>query len=311
MHSVERAKEMARAIEKKLAELGVSGHISDISIGPYIITFYYKAGKGQRIRQIASLEDDLSALFSIDVRAVIERGLRLEVPRVPPLDIPLKDINPTSGILIGLDREGLPYTLDLDKVPHLLIGGTTGAGKSNLIHVLIRGLKGKARLFGIDFKRVELGMYKESFKVAVEENEVKELLSMLLSEMDSRYKRMEEMGVNNYRHLSLLPWICIIDEYAELKFLFKEAEKTIIRIAQLGRASGIHLIVSTQRPDSRIISPIIKANFPFRIVFRLAGAGDEKVMDCKGARRLIPPGDALANLKGEWERIHVPYFNNC
>ena len=102
-----------------------------------------------------------------------------------------------------------------------------------------------------------------------------------------------------------------IQDISNKTFALKEREKAVIRIAQLGRASGIHLIVSTQRPDTRIISPIIKANFPFRIVLRLAGAGDEKVMDCKGARRLIPPGDALANLKGDWERIHVPYFDNC
>ena len=89
-----------------------------------------------------------------------------------------------------------------------------------------------------------------------------------------------------------------IQDILNKTFSLKEAEKAVIRIAQFGGASGIHLIVSTQRPGSRIISPIIKANFPFRIVLRLADAGDEKVMDCKGTRRLIPPGDALANLKG-------------
>jgi S-DNA-T family DNA segregation ATPase FtsK/SpoIIIE len=350
-------KECARAIEQKCSEFGVSGHITQINPGPVVTTFEFKPEAGIKYSRITGLADDLCLALRAE-SILIERipgksTVGIEVPNARRETIALRDViespefsqSPSKLCLpLGKDLIGRIRAADLTQMPHLLIAGSTGTGKSVFINSLLLGMLYKAtpeemKLVLIDPKRLELGLYADIphlFTPVVTDAKVAaNVLRNATREMERRLKLLAQRGVRNIEQynrtfekekgqsLSLfdgppeedhrpLPYlVIIIDELADLMMVDTNGvEESITRLAQMARAVGIHLILATQRPSVDVITGLIKANFPARISFRVASKVDSRtILDTNGSESLLGKGDSLYLPAGSsrLHRVHGPY----
>jgi S-DNA-T family DNA segregation ATPase FtsK/SpoIIIE len=350
-------KECARAIEQKCAEFDVAGHITQINPGPVVTTFELKPEAGIKYSRITGLGDDLCLALKAE-SILIERipgksTVGIEVPNVYRETIALRDIvespefshSPSKLTLpFGKDLIGRIRAGDLTQMPHLLIAGSTGTGKSVFINSLLMGMLYKAtpdelKLVLIDPKQLELGLYADIphlFTPVVTDPKVAaNVMRNATREMERRLKLLAQRGVRNIEQynrtfekgqsLSLfdnveeeehkpLPYLVIvIDELADLMMVDTNGvEESITRLAQMARAVGIHLILATQRPSVDVITGLIKANFPARISFRVASKVDSRtILDANGSESLLGKGDMLYLPAGSsrLHRIHGPYVH--
>lgn len=332
----ENDRQRARVIEETLRSFGAPAHVVDIRRGPTITMFgvepdfiQSRSGKTRvRVSKITSLADDLAlalAAARIRIQAPVPgKGyIGIEVPNRQVALVSLREVLLSSAydnlksplkMALGKDVAGKAVAADLTAMPHLLIAGTTGAGKSVCINDILAGFlltmtPDELRLVLVDPKRVELTGYNGIphllSPVIVDAEHVVGALEWMMREMDSRYRKFSETGTRNIADYNThcektaqkkLPYlVVVIDELADLMMLAPdETERTITRLAQLARATGIHLIIATQRPSTDILTGLIKANFPARIAFAVASSVDSRViLDHPGAERLLGRGDML------------------
>lgn len=234
----------------------------------------------------------------------------------------INNIIDTPGQLaFGINPAGQYIQYNLFKMPHLLIAGATGSGKSVFLHTVILGLAARndcvVRL--IDLKRVELSIYNGlnfvDGEAATDAATAERVLLHEVAEMQERYRLMEKYGCRNYKDLpaghKLAARVIIIDELADLMLnrdTRKSVENSIVRIAQLGRAAGVHLVLATQRPSTDVITGLIKANIPCKLAFMTSSAIDSRVIGIKGAEQLAGRGDALLSIAGQNELIRLQGF---
>ena len=333
----EEVREKSHIIEGTLAQFGLPVEVAEVRIGPTVTQFGVRpgmversgsGGRKVRVSQISTLADDLAL-------ALAAPRLRVEAPvpghsivgiEVPNSKIQLvgvrevmeteefEALNSPLAFALGLDVAGDPVVADLARMPHLLIAGTTGSGKSVCIKALTTCLiynntPDELRLVMIDPKMVELVRFNRLphlfGRVEVDLERVVRVLRWVAWEMDARYKRFAAVTARNledYNHLMqqegepTLPRIVVlVDELADLMMLAPdEVERTICRIAQMARATGIHLVVATQRPSTDVVTGLIKANFPARISFATVSQVDSRViLDMQGAETLLGHGDML------------------
>ena len=347
----------ARRLEKKLADFGVKGEVVEILPGPVITMYELKPAPGVKISKVAGLSDDLAlALRAPSVRIVAplpgKAAIGIEIPNNKRNHVYLKEILSTQifensknklNIAFGKDITGMPVLTDLTKMPHLLVAGATGTGKSVCLNVIINSLLFKVspeivRFIIIDPKRIELSVYKDIphllHPVVIQPKEATRVLKWAVEEMERRYMLLSEMGVRNIETYNRkimkekrpkdsddpenvkesLPFIVlIIDELADLMMVSsKEVEESITRLAQMARAAGIHLIIATQRPSVDVLTGIIKANFPTRVSFQVSSKIDSRtILDTIGAENLLGEGDMLFMPPGvgKLTRIHGAYIS--
>jgi DNA segregation ATPase FtsK/SpoIIIE-like protein len=327
----------AKIIEETLVSFGAPGRVVEINTGPVITQFGVEPdyqtssrGKKQRVKvsAIAALDKDLQLALgarSIRVEAPVPgKGyVGIEVPNEEPTLVSLRDVIDSPGfakhksplaIALGQNVAGAPISADLTNMPHLLIAGTTGSGKSVCVNSIItsiisRHTPDEVKFIMVDPKRVELTGYNGIphlvSDVVTDLERIVGVLKWVTREMDARYKKFSEAGARNIedfnRHRNPdtenpMPYmVVIIDELADLMMLApEETERTITRIAALARATGIHLVIATQRPSVDVVTGLIKANFPARIAFAVASGTDSRViLDQPGAERLLGKGDML------------------
>ena len=327
----------AESLQSTLLEFGRSARVVGWIAGPTVTTFKLQPGEGERVSKISSLEDDIAlslAAQSVRIFAPIPGTslVGIEIPNRKRQNVNLGDVLPyVKGgpleLAIGRDAEGTPVVADLAKMPHLLIAGTTGSGKSVMINsiittLLMRALPEDVRLIMVDPKRVELAGYNGLphlyVPVVTEPKQAASALQWAVSEMERRLKVFERLNVRKistynekqaageFEHFDNPPQkmpylVIIIDELSDLMMVAgKDVEASIVRIAQLGRAAGIHLIVATQRPSSNVVTGLIKANITNRIAFNVATGIDSRVIiDQMGAEKLTGLGDMLFS-KVDW-----------
>ncbi len=314
-------------IEKTLESFGIKAEVVEVNKAPAVTQYALKIALGTKVSKITSLSSDLAMALAAPTGQV-----RIEAP-IPGRDLVGVEI-PNRGlefvtlkhmlqsdsfgklksklaVALGLDVGGQPIIADIARMPHVLVAGTTGSGKSVLINawissLLFRTTPQEVRLILVDPKRVELTGYNGIphllTPVIVEPDKILSALRWAMTEMDRRYKQFVDVGVRNidgYNELSgfqSMPFIVIfIDELADLMaFAPVEVEDTICRLAQMARATGIHLVVSTQRPSVDVITGLIKANIPCRIAFNVAAMVDSRViLDMPGAEKMLGRGDML------------------
>lgn len=330
-------RDRGRLIEETLASFGAPAKVVEINRGPTITQFgvepdFVEGRAGRRVKvkvsKINSLADDLAlalAAPSIRIEAPVPgKGfVGIEVPNPEISLVALRDVMESeafgaldSNLRIGLGRDvsGRPVAADLTSMPHLLIAGTTGSGKSVCINsivacLLLQNTPAQLRFIMVDPKRVELTFYNGVphllAPVIMDLDRVVPVLGWISREMDERYRRFSEVGVRNLLDYNAsmrqqggkeLPYlVLIVDELADLMMMAPdETERVLTRLAQLARATGIHLVIATQRPSVDVVTGLIKANFPARIAFAVASSIDSRViLDQPGAERLLGRGDML------------------
>jgi S-DNA-T family DNA segregation ATPase FtsK/SpoIIIE len=348
-------RERARSVEEKAREFEVVGTIQHIHPGPVVTTFEFKPEAGVKYSRITSLGDDLClALEAESVRIDRIPGkstVGIEVPNNERATIMLRELVESSEyqhahfklpLALGKDITGKIVVSDLQKMPHLLMAGSTGTGKSVSLNAMILSLLFRCRpdqvkMIMIDPKRLELGLYQDIphllVPVVTEPKIAQNALKWAVMEMETRYKKLAKRGVRNLeayneqvKQLPIpglddpaatgddrepLPYIVVvIDELADLMMTApREVEESITRLAQMARAVGIHLILATQRPSVDVITGLIKANFPARISFRVASKVDSRtILDSNGAEQLLGRGDMLFLPPGSSKltRVHGP-----
>jgi len=310
-----------------LESFGITAHVTEVNLGPAVTQYALEIALGTKLSKVTALSNDLAMALSaptgqIRIEAPIPgRNLvGVEIPNRSLEFVTLKTMlsselmqNAKSKLTValGLDVAGNPVVTNVARMPHVLIAGTTGSGKSVLINsfiasLLFRVAPSEVKLILVDPKRVELigynGIPHLLTPVIVDVEKILSALKWALSEMDRRYKLFASAGVRNidgYNELSgfqALPFIVIfVDELADLMaYAPVEVEDAICRIAQMARATGIHLIISTQRPSVDVITGLIKANIPCRIAFNVSSMVDSRVIiDMPGAEKLLGRGDML------------------
>ena len=317
-------------IESKLGDFGVEGKITSVHPGPIVTMYEFEPAPGVKINRIVSLCDDLALALkaqSVRISPIPGRAvIGIEVPNKQRETVCLREILSSEGFKktksrltlgLGKDISGLPVVADLSKMPHLLVAGATGSGKSVSINSMVMSVLYKAtpqevKMLMIDPKLLELSAYEEIphliSPVITNPKEAAEGLKKMVFEMERRYRVLAERTARNIESYNLkakdeelLPYIVIIiDELADLMFTAPgDVEDSIARLAQMGRASGIHLILATQRPSVDVITGIIKANFPARIAFQVSSKVDARtILDTHGAEQLLGKGDMLLMLPG-------------
>lgn len=332
--------ETMQRLQATLQEFGLKSRVVDYVSGPLVTTFRIEMGEGERVNKITNLEDDIAltlATPSVRIFAPIPGTslVGIEIPNKKRENVHLGDVLPYAKggpleLAIGRDSEGEPVVADLAKMPHLLIAGATGSGKSVMINSIIMSLlmrctPKQVRLIMIDPKRVELGGYNGLphlyVPVVTEPRQAASALQWAVSEMERRLKVFERAGareIKAYNQMCVsgklsemdnppepMPYlVVIIDELSDLMMVAgKDVEASIVRIAQLARAAGIHLIVATQRPSADVVTGLIKSNIENRIAFSVASGTDSRVIiDQTGAERLLGSGDMLFKFRGRKTR---------
>jgi S-DNA-T family DNA segregation ATPase FtsK/SpoIIIE len=316
----------AQVLKRKLHDFGVDGHIVQASPGPVITSYEFEPAAGVKVSQVVNLADDLALAMKVAAVRIVGpipgRGtVAVEVPNPETATVYLREIlvSPefvsTRGRLplaLGKDTTGNPVIADLVAMPHLLIAGSTGSGKSVGLNTMICSLLYKAtpadvRFLLIDPKRLELGVYEKIphllAPVVTDAKEASARLKWIVGKMDSRYKQLQARAVRNIEGYNKevppeerLPyWVVVVDELADLMMVSAgEVQNSLIRLAQIARAVGIHLIIATQRPSVDVVTGLIKANFPTRIAFQVASKVDSRtVLDANGAEQLLGRGDMI------------------
>lgn len=317
----------ADIIEKTLESFGITANIVEVNLGPAVTQYAIQVALGTKLSKITALERDLALALSaptgtIRIEAPIPgRNLvGIELPNKSPEFVPLKRILESDqmslmksklAVTLGLDVSGKPVIADIGRMPHILIAGQTGSGKSVCINtflasILFRASPSEVKFIMVDPKRVELTGYNDIphllSPVIVDTDKVLSALRWLTREMDRRYELFAQAGAKNidsYNEMSgfqALPFIVLlIDELADVMLLSPvEVEDAITRIAQMSRAVGIHMVLATQRPSVNVITGLIKANIPTRVAFAVSSQVDSRViMDIQGAEKLLGMGDML------------------
>jgi S-DNA-T family DNA segregation ATPase FtsK/SpoIIIE len=322
--------ERGQLIEQTLASFGAPAHIVEIHQGPTVTQYgvepdFVESRSGRmrvRVSKIVGLADDLALALAaprIRIQAPVpgRSYVGIEVPNTEISRVMLREvienfqkIRSTMRFALGKDVAGKPVSYDLTSMPHLLIAGTTGSGKSVCVNSILAGLllqnsPNELRMILVDPKRVELTGYNGIphllSPVVVEAERVVGALQWVQREMDARYHRFSQMGARNIaeynrKNSPTLPYLLVlVDELADLMMLAPdETERSLTRLAQLARATGIHLVLATQRPSVDVVTGLIKANFPARVAFAVASGVDSRViLDQPGAERLLGRGDML------------------
>jgi S-DNA-T family DNA segregation ATPase FtsK/SpoIIIE len=335
--SVEELNQTSRALKETLATfgIGIEGEIEKFP-GPIITRFEFKPASGVKVNQVVSLADDLAlAMQAKRIRIVApipgKAAIGVEIPNRHPETVYLKEIITSSQfrennyrlpLALGKDISGQPYVVDLARMPHLLIAGSTGSGKSVCMNSIITSLLYKlhpeeVRFIMIDPKMLELSVYSGiphlEKPVVVSHKVAERILQDAVIEMENRYKKLAKASVRNIedfnaRKKEKLPYLMIlIDELADLMMSGStKSEVLITRLAQMARAVGIHLILATQRPSVDVITGLIKANFSSRIAFQVASKIDSRtILDANGAEKLLGMGDMLFLQAGLPEPVRV------
>src|SRR3954470_13539918 len=355
-HAIDEAevKALAQVLTDKLAEFDVTGQVTHINPGPVVTTFEYKPEAGIKYSRVTGLTEDLCLAMRAE-SILIERmagksTVGIQVPNRERETIWLREVIESQefmasksklALAMGKDINGRIVTAELSGMPHLLIAGSTGAGKSVAINAMIMSILYKAtpdqvRLILVDPKRLELGNYEGVphlyTPIITEPKLAAYALRNAVREMERRLKLLAEKGVRNLEQYNKtfddsrtpslfqegddstkpLPYIVIIiDELADLMMLDQHnVEESITRLAQMARAVGIHLILATQRPSVDVITGLIKANFPARVSFRVATKVDSRtILDANGAESLLGRGDMLYLPSGSSrvQRVHAPF----
>lgn len=335
-------------LQQTLKNFGVNVTVTDISIGPVVTRYELQPEQGVKVNKIVSLADDLKlslAAKDIRIQAPIpgKPAVGIEVPNKESSIVYFRDLIETEefrsdkykiAFAIGKDIAGKPMITDITNMPHLLIAGATGSGKSVCINTIIMSILYKyspadVRMIMIDPKVVELSVYNGIphllIPVVTEAKKAAGALNWAVAEMTDRFKKFAEVGVRNIKgynkkiedaakkvDVSELPEkmpniVIIIDELADLMMVaHQEVENSICRIAQLARACGIHLVIATQRPSVNVITGLIKANIPTRIAFAVSSSTDSRtILDVGGAEKLLGKGDMLFNPPGGIEHIRI------
>ncbi|AUB31334.1 DNA translocase FtsK [Spiroplasma floricola] len=334
------AKEKAERINETFKQFGVKAAVKHMNIGPSVIKFEIQPEPGTKVNSITSLENDLKlALASQNVRieAPIQgkAAVGIEVPNEKPEMVPMRGVIENTPIVkmsnkllfaIGKTVTGELLFGELDKMPHLLVAGSTGSGKSVMINgiissILMRAKPHEVKFLMIDPKKVEMSVYSTIphllAPVISDMNIANSALKKVINEMERRYALFTTHGVKNIAGFNAkqssaankLPYfVIIIDELADLMMTSnkKDVEDSIMRLTQLSRAAGIHLIVATQRPSTDVITGVIKSNIPVRIAFSVASSIDSRtILDSNGAEKLIGKGDLLYTIPGSTSLVRA------
>jgi S-DNA-T family DNA segregation ATPase FtsK/SpoIIIE len=331
----------ANIIKRTLESFGISVEMGEINVGPAVTRYTLKPAEGMKLSRIMALNSDLAlslAAHPVRIEAPIpgKSLVGIEVPNKTAALVRLGSLmnypefqqSGPLGFVLGRDVSGEPIFANIEKMPHMLVAGATGSGKSLLIHSLITSLLYKnspqtLRLALIDPKRVELSMYDGIphliTPVITENKKALGVLKWAIQEMDRRYDLLQKAGSRDIKSYNAnnkadaLPYILIgIDEMADLMSTFgREVEGAIVRLAQMARATGIHLLLATQRPSVEVITGLIKANIPARVALQVASQIDSRtILDTAGAEKLLGHGDLLflsAELSKP-KRIQGPYI---
>jgi DNA segregation ATPase FtsK/SpoIIIE, S-DNA-T family len=324
-------------LESKLADFDVEGKITHVNPGPVVTMYEFEPAPGVKINKVVSLSDDLAlSLKSQSLRVSPIHGkntIGIEVPNKLREIVSFREIISSETFMkgqskltlaLGKNIGGESIIADLTKMPHLLVAGSTGAGKSVSINSMVMSMLYKAspkevKMLMIDPKLLELSMYEDIphlvAPVITNPKQAAEALRKMVFEMERRYRLLAEKGARNIDSYNRavpdeeqIPYIVVfIDELADLMFASsREVEDSITRLAQMARAAGIHLIIATQRPSVDVITGIIKANFPARISFQVFSKIDSRtILDSQGAEQLLGKGDMLMMLPGaKITRVH-------
>jgi S-DNA-T family DNA segregation ATPase FtsK/SpoIIIE len=316
----------AETLRRKLQDFEVDGRIVQVSPGPIITSYEFEPAAGVKVSQVVNLTDDLAlAMKAASVRIVGPipgRGtVAIEVPNPEAATVYLREIFVSSEfasskgklpLALGKDVTGMPVVSDLTAMPHLLVAGATGSGKSvglngMLCSILYKATPAEVRFLLIDPKRLELSVYEGIphllAPVVTDAREAAARLRWIVGKMDERYKQLQlkqVRGIEGYNRAvpaeERLPyWVVVVDELADLMMVSAgEVQTSLVRLAQIARAVGIHLIIATQRPSVDVVTGLIKANFPTRIAFQVASKVDSRtVLDGNGAEQLLGRGDMI------------------
>ncbi|MBT8402998.1 MAG: DNA translocase FtsK, partial [Gemmatimonadetes bacterium] len=340
----------ARLLMDTLANFGIEGQINEIRPGPVVTTFEFEPAPGVKVSQIVSRGDDLALAMRatrIRIEAPIpgKAAVGIEIPNPYPQVVGLRQVigalqhdgaSAPLDMAFGKDTEGEPICADLSDMPHLLVAGATGSGKSVCVNaiicnLLLRNGPDRVRLLMIDPKMLELSVYNGiphlMHPVITDPREALKSVKFMVAEMETRYSRLARHGVRSIKDFNekvlagkavddktgekitepLSYCVFIIDELADLMMqLGSDLETPIARLAQMARAVGIHLVLATQRPSVNVITGVIKANFPSRIGFRVISKIDSRtILDGGGAEQLLGKGDMLFLLAGRAQPVRV------
>jgi len=353
-YSAEVLQAMSRMLEKKLLDYRVEGQVVAVQPGPVVIQFEFELSPGTKVSKVIALQDDLARSMSANSIRVAgnipgKNAIGIELPNDEREMVYMRDVLASKSfadkkhllpMALGVDIAGQPVVVDLAKMPHLLVAGTTGSGKSVSVNTMICSLLMKytpkdLRMIMVDPKMLELSMYDNIphllVPVVTNPNKAAKALAWAVYEMDRRYRLMSETKVRNIAGFNKvakenaaqgiegetaerMPFIVIlIDELADLMMVAgKEVEQSICRLAQKARAAGVHLILATQRPSVDVITGLIKANLPSRLAFQVSSKIDSRtILDQMGAESLLGHGDALfSNLGREIHRVHGAFIDD-
>ena len=339
-NGTEEMKENSRRLNETLASFKIEAHIINVTRGPSVTRYEVELDKGVRLNKLTTVADDIAlSLGASGVRIAAVPGkisvVGIEVPNRAVTAVSLREVidsnefsnaKSKSSFAVGKDIGGSCIVGNIAKLPHMLIAGTTGSGKSVCMNSIIISLLYKAspedvKLIMIDPKMVELGIYNAIphllIPVVTDPKKAAGSLQWAVTEMMRRYKSMSDAGVRDLESYNsimeaegcdkLPQVVCIIDELADLMLVAaKEVEESICRIAQMGRAAGIHLIIATQRPSADVITGLMKANIPSRIAFAVASAMESRIiLDTMGAEKLVGKGDMLYSPIGSGKPVRV------
>ena len=338
-----------------LKDFDIDGELTRITPGPVVTMFEVRPAPGVRVSRIANLSDDLALslkALSVRIEAPIPGSdtVGIEIPNEIREMVNFRELLASEAfekhdlqlpMALGKDAAGRPAVADLSRMPHLLVAGATGAGKSVCLNSILLSFlytlyPEDLQLLLVDPKRIELAVYAELphlvHPVVTEMPQAKTALDWAVHEMDRRYENMARLGarnINGYNQKlasygqkkpadiqdleSLHYLVIIIDELADLMLTAaREVETSIVRLAQLARAAGIHMILATQRPSVDVVTGLIKANFPCRISFQVTSKHDSRtILDCVGAEHLLGKGDMLFKpSSGKLQRLHAPFVSD-
>jgi len=338
------SEDRSEVVIEKLATFGFKATVEGRKVGPVVTRYELQLAPGVKISSIRAIAEDLAvalmsdrvrilapipgtSLVGVEIvnesRATVEfktslrEAIRVGRGEGRSMELPMA---------LGCDTAGTPKVLDLAKMPHLLVAGQTGSGKSVGLGTIIMSLlytrtPDECRLVLVDPKRVELSLFAKVphvDRVITESEDAAEMFAGLVNEMESRYRLLEQAGVRNiaaYNRDGLkMPYIVVVvDEMADLIMSAKETEVSIVRLAQKARAVGIHLVLATQKPVVKVITGLIKSNIPSRLAFQVASKSDSRViLDTNGAEKLSGRGDMLALYVGvsDPERLHGAWVSD-
>ncbi len=353
-YSAEVLQAMSRMLEKKMLDYRIEGQVVAVQPGPVVVQFEFELSPGTKVSKVISLQDDLARSMSANSVRVAgnipgKNAIGIELPNEEREMVYMRAVLASKifadkkhilPMALGVDIAGQPVVADLAKMPHLLVAGTTGSGKSVSVNTMICSLLMKyspkdLRMIMVDPKMLELSMYDDIphllVPVVTNPNKAAKALAWAVYEMERRYRLMSETRVRNIAGFNKLaeknkkegvegetaehmPYIVIlIDELADLMMVAgKDVEQSICRLAQKARAAGLHLILATQRPSVDVITGLIKANLPSRLAFQVSSKIDSRtILDQMGAEQLLGHGDALfSNLGRDVHRVHGAFIDD-